>query len=627
MRLRLLALAPLLACAVAALSAAPPTASAAPPAGSASRMVPVGPLRLADTRLADCGCTRVDANTIRVTVTGRDGIATDAVAAAVTVTAVDAALPTFVTAWPTGGTRPGTSTVNVPRGAAVANSAIIPLGAGGAIDLFAPAPVDVVVDVSGVFTPSELATAGRFVAAAPARLLDTRESGGPLTAGGSVTVPLTDDIDVDALAVLVNVTSVNAPLAGYLTGRAAGAAPSTSSFLNPDGSGAPVASSVILPASPAGITIDSSSGGDVVVDLVGWFTGPSGDPSSDGLFVPTAPTRLLDTRDVAPRLWRGGTRELPVPLDGAAAVVTNLTLDQVDAPGFVTAYAAGTPRPATSSVNARARNATVANMAITAVSERGTAYFANAGTDVIVDLTGWFLGPRAGATEPVQPNTPPALTGLLIGDSTLGALNVVPQSQRALQGFEPIVNAAPCRRLVAPSCRSAYTGAVPDTAVHAIASTPGPIDVLVVKAGYNEGTSHFEADAVQVLLTARAAGIGVVLWFTYSEGTGSQLARYDVNNATLARLAASGDFPELQLADWRWYASTSSGWYASDRVHLQGAGAWATADYISRQVAHATHRPCPAPWRPGGAIDDPCPDPDATAAAIGTPDLRGLYGF
>jgi hypothetical protein len=114
---------------------------------------------------------------------------------------------------------------------------------------------------------------------------------------------------------------------------------------------------------------------------------------------------------------------------------------------------------------------------------------------------------------------------------------------------------------------------------------------------------------------------------TYSEGTGSQLTRYQLNNATLRRLAASGEFPELEVADWRGYAAGSTSWYAADRVHLQGAGAWATSDYISRWIAFATHRPCPVPWTPGAPIDDPCADPDATAAAIGLPNLRALYGF
>ncbi len=605
--------------------AAAPSAPAA--IGAPSRLVPIGPLRLADTRQADCGCARLDPNTIRVSLSGRPGIPSGITAAAITVTAADALVGAFVTAWPAGGARPDTSTVNVRPGHAVANSAIIPIGVDGSIDVFASASTAMIIDVSAVFVPAPSAAAGRFVPTPPTRLLDTREGAGALPVGGTVTVPLPGGVPSDALALMVNVTSVDARIPGFLTGRAAGTSATTTSFLNPDGGGAPVAASVILPASSTGVTIDTTSGGQVVVDLVGWFTGSSATVSTIGLFVAASPTRLLDTRASAPRLWRAGTRDLASPVAGASALVTNVTLDQADTGGFVTAYPAGTSRPGTSSVNAAARNATVANLAVTSVSDRGVAYFANEGTDVIVDLTGWFTGSPINATQPVPANTPPELRVLMIGDSTLAALNVSTSSQRALRGFVPVLDAAPCRRLVEPSCRSAFTGAVPDTAVHAIANAPGALDVVVMKTGYNEGTIGFESDVVQVVLTARARGIDLVLWLTYSEGTGTQLNRYPINNAVVRRLAASGAYPELQVADWRTYAASSSGWYAGDRVHLQGAGAWATADYVSRWVAHATHRPCPMPWVPGAAVDDPCPDPDATAAAIGTPDLRGLYSF
>jgi len=623
---RLAGVAVCLAAYLVCVAPAPVSTPVATAAENTSVLLPIGPMRLADTRSADCGCTHPSDGVVRVQVAGRDGVPTGAIAAALTITATDASIATYVTAWPSGAERPATSTVNARVGVAVANSAIIPLGVDGSIDLFAPGELAVVVDVSAVFLPATSAQAGRFVPMAPTRLLDTREVGGALPVGGSIDVLRPVDVAIDALAVLVNVTSVDAPIAGFLSGHAAGAPASTSSFLNPDGSGAPLAASVILPLSPAGVTIDAQSGGHVVVDIVGWFTGPSAPSSNDGLFVPTAPTRLLDTRASGPRVWRGGARELAAPV-AAIALVTNVTIDRADAAGFVTAFPAGTPVPATSTVNASWRNATVANFAVTSLSERGTAYFANAGTDLIVDMTGWFTGTPAPSGIAPLPNVPPVLDVLLVGDSTLAALNVSTSSRAALRGFTPIVDAAPCRRLVRPSCRSAYTGQVPNTAVQAIATSPGNVDVVVMKAGYNEGSVGFDAAVVEVLSAARARGVDVVLWLTYSEGTGNQLRTYDLNNAVLRRLAASDRWPELQVAEWRAYAAPSAGWYAGDRVHLQGAGAWATADYVSRWVAAATHRPCPTPWAPGGPLDDRCPDPDTAAATLGLPDLRGLYGF
>ena len=602
------------------------TVHAAPaPLSSPSRFVPVGPERLADTRDVACGCTRIDDATIRVQVAGRFGIVAGADAAAITVTATGSAAATFVTVWPSGTARPETSTVNVAPGQTVANAAIVPLSDGGAIDLFSPAGVDLVVDVSGVFVGATTARAGRFVPASPVRLLDTRDAGS-LAAGAGAVVARPGQVPADALALAVNVTSVGATRAGFVTAHAAGTPVPSSSMLNPDGSGAAIAASVIVPMSPTGIALFNSGPTDLLVDLVGWFTGPGAADSGDGLFVAVAPTRLLDTRSSAPRLWADGTRELAVDLPGATAVVTNVTLDRTDAAGFVTAFPAGTGRPATSSLNARSRNAVVANAAITGLSDRGLAWYSNAGTDLVVDMTGWFVGSSVASVAPVPPNAPVAPRVLLIGDSTLAALDVVTSSQRALQGMVPVLDAAPCRRLVRPSCRSAFTGQVPDTAAQAIARTPGPIDVVVVKAGYNEGTSGFQQAVEQVLSAARTRGARAVVWLTYSEGTGNQLRTYTVNNAVLTSLRDSGAWPELVIADWRTYAANSSGWYSGDRVHLQGGGAWATADYVARWVASALHRPCPQPWAPGETIDDRCLSPDVTASQRGTPDLRGLYG-
>jgi len=596
------------------------------PLSSPSRFVPVGPERLADTRSEACGCTRVDATTIRVQVTGRFDIDPAAVAAAVTITATGARASTFVTAWPAGTARPGTSTVNAGAGQTMANAAIVPLSAGGAIDLFSPVDVDLVVDVSGVFVPAARARAGRFVPTSPVRLLDTRDTG-LLAAGAGVVVGRPDRVPVDALAVAVNITSVGATGSGFVTAHAAGTPVPSSSVLNPDGSGAAIAASVIVPMSPSGISLFNSSPTDLLVDLVGWFTGPAAADTADGLFIAVAPTRLLDTRVTTPRLWTDGTRESAIDLADAAAVVTNITLDRTDAAGFVTAYPAGTGRPVTSSINARSRNAVVANAAITGLSDRGLAWYSNAGTDLVVDMTGWFVGSPVASVTPVPANAPVIPRVLLIGDSTLAALNVVTASQRALQGMVPVLDAAPCRRLVRPSCRSAFTGQVPDTAVQAIGRTPGPVDVVVVKAGYNEGTSEFRQSVEQVLLAARTRGARAVVWLTYSEGTGTQLRTYAVNNAVLASLRDSGAWPELVIADWRAYAAASSGWYSADRVHLQGAGAWATADYVSRWVASALHRPCPQPWIPGDDLDEQCPSPDSVAAGRGAPDVSGLYGL
>jgi len=612
---------------LAATAARPRPASAA--AVSTSRFESVGPLRLADTRQALCGCERVDATTVRIDIAhaaSSSAAASDTiVAAAVTVTATNTSTDGFVTAYPSGTPRPATSTLNARTGVDTSNSAIVPVGSDGRIDVFAQSPTDLVVDLTGVFVGALSARAGRFESLAPVRVIDTRlTSADGLSPFTTIIVPLPAGVAPDASALAVNVTTVGERSAGFVRGFAAGTAEPLTSFVNPDGTGRPKAAAVILPASAQGISLMTSAGGNVVVDVVGWFTGASAPDSNDGLFVPMTPTRLLDTRDDKPRLWANATREIASPVTGGAALVTNITMALPDNAGFVTAAAAGTARPATSSVNAVARNAVVANAAITAISTRGLSYFSSAGTDLVVDATGSFTGVPVAATLPVPPPVLASPRVLMIGDSTFASLNVVPASKVALRGFDAVLDLEPCRRLVQPSCQSAFTLRTPSTALESIRDAAGSIDIVVIKAGYNEGFATFDSAVRTIMAAARAKGVRTVLWLTYSEGAAGEYTRH---NAILRSLAASGAYPDLAIADWNAYAAASTGWYADDHIHLIRNGAWATADYVTRWVAHLVDNPCPTPWAPGSFVDAHCPSPDEYAKATGTlPDLHALYG-
>ena len=57
----------------------------------------------------------------------------------------------FVTAYPCGTDRPLASNVNFAAGDDVANAAVVPVGAGGAVCLFASAATNLVVDLNGTF--------------------------------------------------------------------------------------------------------------------------------------------------------------------------------------------------------------------------------------------------------------------------------------------------------------------------------------------------------------------------------------------------------------------------------------------------------------------------------------------
>ena len=449
---------------------------------------------------------------------------TEITAAAVTVTSTNVAADGFVTAYPAGTPVPSTSTLNPRARSDLANSAIVVVGDDGAIDvrstLRIDTAIDLIVDVTGVFVPDDSSRAGRFVAVAPTRISDSRTPGAPATGvapGTSISLPLPSGVAADATAIAINVTTVGGLRTGFLSVRPAGPESTTTSFMNPDGSGRARAASVIVPVSPAGFVITTTAGGHVIVDLVGWFTGPSASDSSNGLFVPTAPTRLVDSRANAPRLWPDGTRELDVDFD-AAAIATNVTLDRTDASGFVTAYPAGTPLPIASTINAFGVNDTVANFAITPISNRGSAYYSDRGTDLIVDVTGYFTGTPMTATLPVPPNVQPPARALLVGDSTLAGVRWYGTTE-ALLGFPYVLTAESCRRLATASCRG-REGYTPTNAVTAIRNASGSFGTVVIMAGYDDWWTVFSSSFDQVVAAARAKGARKIVWLTFREGVG-----------------------------------------------------------------------------------------------------------
>jgi hypothetical protein len=130
-------------------------------------------------------------STVQLEVAGKAGVAADASAVVLNLTAVDASANGFVTAWPCGSTRPVTSNLNFVPGGAVANSAIVGVGSRGKVCLYTKSSTELVVDVNGWFPAGS-----DYQTMTPARLLDTR-SGGPSTAGASFAETFTGNVGLD----------------------------------------------------------------------------------------------------------------------------------------------------------------------------------------------------------------------------------------------------------------------------------------------------------------------------------------------------------------------------------------------------------------------------------------------
>ena len=375
--------------------------------GAAAGYVAVQPCRLADTR-EGTGFSRLDGLTLQIDSRNRCGTPANATSLALTLTVVDPQTAGYLTAWPANQTRPIVSNINFNGGQIRANGSITRVDAAGAFRVFTNVSADVVVDVVGAFVPSGAVAAGRFVSRGPTRLMDTR-AGSPLQPAARLSVPVPSGTPTDAVALVLNITITESAAPGFVTQFPTGQAMPTSSVLNVDERNQTRAASGIFPVSAAGASLYLSGGGHIIVDQVGYFTGPSAGVSTEGLFTAYDPTRLLDTRGPSPLgngvpLYPGGGLELTTNSGGAMAY--NIT--SVDGgTGFVTAYPAGTDRPGTSNVNSVGAGEVVANFAVTQMSGRGLGIFSQSQTHVVVDLQGWFSGPTATATVAPPRNLAP----------------------------------------------------------------------------------------------------------------------------------------------------------------------------------------------------------------------------
>jgi hypothetical protein len=242
------------------------------------------------------------------------------------------------------------------------------------------------------------APAQGFTAVAPTRLLDTRTNATTHTLGQGQTVSVTVT-GVAAVpgsgveAVVLNLTGIAHTHSSYLTVFPAGGSRPRASNLNL-AIEQPRANQVIAQVAAGGqVSVFNSTGStDVLVDITGYFvTGSS--------YSGQAPVRVLDTRALpgghpiaaghtttVQLTGRGG-----VPTTGVTAVVLNLTGISTLAGAYLTAYPAGTTRPATSNLNLAAKQtAAVLVVAKPNASGQVTLYNSGGPTHVIVDVAGWF---------------------------------------------------------------------------------------------------------------------------------------------------------------------------------------------------------------------------------------------
>lgn len=163
-------------------------------------------------------------------------------------------------------------------------------------------------------------------------------------------------------------------------------------------------------------------------------------------FEPIAPVRIADTRDpvgTAPTVGAGCVLQVELapasPPEEAVAVALTVTSDRAAAIGYISAYGCASPRTETSVLNPDPALASP-NLVIVPVDTTGRiCLYTQYATDLIVDITGWFVptGARLHEMTPTRvfdSRTGNSLTGLPKGKLTKGTTVRVPIADYYMPG-------------------------------------------------------------------------------------------------------------------------------------------------------------------------------------------------
>ncbi|MDX3533524.1 PKD domain-containing protein [Streptomyces sp. MB09-01] len=256
-----------------------------------------------------------------------------------------------------------------------------------------------------------------FTPYAPTRLLDTRDGTGAVKGKvapyGSARVKVGGNgaIPAGVTAVVLNITVTNTTAAGHITAFAEGTTRPTTSNVNFK-AGQTVPNLVIVPVGKNGY-VELANRGSQSVDLIADVTGYFSSTESSG-YTPVTPSRFVDTREglgtVKGQLGGrktfstqiGGLRGVP---QGITAVALNVTVTNPKEAGHLSVFPSGGATPTASNLNFTPGQ-TVANSVIVPVGTDGKISVFNgawAGTDVVVDVVGFYSKDSKSAFVPLEP--------------------------------------------------------------------------------------------------------------------------------------------------------------------------------------------------------------------------------
>jgi len=241
-----------------------------------------------------------------------------------------------------------------------------------------------------------------LVTVQPTRLFDSRSAGGPRPAGSVTQVQVTGraGVPVGATAAALNVTAVEASVAGFMTVFPCGASVPEASNLNyRAGQTIPNAAFVKLDASGR-VCVFTSASSSLLVDVNGYAM-PTDLTVLD-------PFRLYDSRSGAGTRPSGSVTEVQVALAGgvpagAAAALLNVTAVDAQGDGFMTVFPCGTAVPLASNLNYRLGQ-TIANSVLARIGAGGkVCVYTSARAHVLVDVNAALPAtPAIAAVDPYR---------------------------------------------------------------------------------------------------------------------------------------------------------------------------------------------------------------------------------
>ncbi len=363
------------------------------------------PVRILDTRSNSGyfgeGQTLGGDGSITLQITGQNGVPINATSVVLNVTVTSTNGSSYLVVYPAGSTKPDTSSLNWTNGQTVANLVEVPIGANGQVTIYNfYGSTDVVADLEGYVAPVGQGV-GLYNPVTPTRACDTRVgsntscSGSTLGPNNTVTLNMSGNYSTPTSgvsSVVLNVTATNTKSLGYFVCYPGGLQTTTTSCLN-FSTGETVANEVIVPLGINGQVSFKSpvAAGDLIVDVVGYFTDSTNLSATGMTFVPLSPSRIFDTRSNSGFQGQGETlapgatinvivaNQGGLPQSITKVAVANITATNTNGLGYLVVYPSGTTKPDTSTLNWSGPGESVANSAAVTLGSNGEITITNGG--------------------------------------------------------------------------------------------------------------------------------------------------------------------------------------------------------------------------------------------------------